>query len=346
MNKMDCFMDEKEKIDGGSKDNVTFHGMKTPDTLELTEYFDTSDVTDMSSMFQDIRVPTPEEIGVPPKGILRETQDGLMHYEGELGVFDYNPEEFEINRYFTSYLHYCGTGNSVNLPKGCKNTRYMFYECELPAGFHLGEDFDTSEVTDMSFMFYGCKFPEGFTLGRYFNTINVKFMTSMFDTCEFPEGFTLGNNFNTIKVTDMGSMFRRCKFPEGFTLGRYFNTINVRFMSRMFSACRFHENFSLGEKFDTSNVIDMENMFTSCVFPKGFRFGEHFKTNNVKTMDYIFCSAEFLDGFILDDNFSINSNETAIMLFEDATYRGEPVIGAQGSQEIEEILNKLKGRNS
>ena len=292
MNKMDCFMDGKEKIDGGSKDNVTFHGMKTPDTLELTEYFDTSDVTDMSSMFQDIRVPTPEEIGVPPKGILRETQDGLMHYEGELGVFDYNPEEFEINRYFTSYLHYCGTGNSVNLPKGCKNTRYMFYECELPAGFHLGEDFDTSEVTDMSFMFYGCK------------------------------------------------------FPEGFTLGRYFNTINVRFMSRMFSACRFHENFSLGEKFDTSNVIDMENMFTSCVFPKGFRFGEHFKTNNVKTMDYIFCSAEFLDGFILDDNFSINSNETAIMLFEDATYRGEPVIGAQGSQDIEEILNKLKGRNS
>ncbi len=38
--------------------------------------------------------------------------------------------------------------------------------------------------------------------------------------------------------------------------------------------------------------------------------------------------------------------KTAIMLFEDATYRGEPVIGAQRSQEIEEILNKLKGRNS
>lgn len=95
----------------------------------------------MSSMFQDIRVPTPEEIGVPPKGILRETQNGLIHYEGELGVFDYNPEEFEINRYFTSYLHYCGTGNSVNLPKGCTNTRYMFYECELPVGFHLGGRF-------------------------------------------------------------------------------------------------------------------------------------------------------------------------------------------------------------
>ena len=96
MNKMDCFMDGKEKIDGGSKDNVTFHGMKTPDTLELTEPFDTSKTDAISSMFQDIRVPAPEEIGIPPKGILRETQDGLMHYEGELGVFDYNPEEFEV----------------------------------------------------------------------------------------------------------------------------------------------------------------------------------------------------------------------------------------------------------
>lgn len=120
---------------------IMFHGMKTPDTLELTEYFDTSDVTDMSSMFQDVKIPIPEEIGASSKGILRETQDGLMHYEGELGVFDYNPEEFEINRYYASCLHYCGTGNSVNLPKGCKNTRYMFYECELPAGFHLGGRF-------------------------------------------------------------------------------------------------------------------------------------------------------------------------------------------------------------
>lgn len=132
-------MDGKEKIDDGSKDNVMFHGMKTPDTLELTEYFDTSDVTDMSSMFQDIRVPTPEEIGVPPKGILRETQNGLIHYEGELGVFDYNPEEFEINRYFTSYLHYCGTGNSVNLPKVVQTHGICFMSVNFQLVFIWGK---------------------------------------------------------------------------------------------------------------------------------------------------------------------------------------------------------------
>ena len=70
MNKMDCFMDGKEKIDGGSKDNVMFHGMKTPDTLELTEHFDTSNVTDMSSMFQDVKIPIPGEIGTSPEGML------------------------------------------------------------------------------------------------------------------------------------------------------------------------------------------------------------------------------------------------------------------------------------
>lgn len=96
MDKMNCFGDEKEKVDDDSRDNTMFRNMKIPDTLEFTEPFDTSKTDAISSMFQDIRVPAPEEIGIPPKEILRETQDGLMHYEGELGVFDYNPEEFEV----------------------------------------------------------------------------------------------------------------------------------------------------------------------------------------------------------------------------------------------------------
>lgn len=96
MDKMNCFGDEKEKVDDDSRDNTMFRNMKIPDTLEFTEPFDTSKTDAISSMFQDIRVPAPEEMGIPPKGILRETQDGLMHYEGELGVFDYNPEEFEV----------------------------------------------------------------------------------------------------------------------------------------------------------------------------------------------------------------------------------------------------------
>lgn len=82
----------------------------------------------------------------------REKKNKLVHYKGELGDFCYDPKEFEVvNEGYGQYLHYVGFGKAVNLPKGCVNTRYMFYQCSLPYGFTLGNDFDTSKVTDMFF---------------------------------------------------------------------------------------------------------------------------------------------------------------------------------------------------
>lgn len=44
----------------------------------------------------------------------------IRHYEGELGNFDYDDEEFEVlgEHISAPYLHYKGKGLSVNLPKG------------------------------------------------------------------------------------------------------------------------------------------------------------------------------------------------------------------------------------
>ena len=90
--------------------------------------------------------------------------DGLIHYQGELGDFWYDPMEFEIEHTKSDKLHYTGNGNSVSLPKGCINTRGMFGGCELPEGFQL-IGFNTSDVIDMSDMFSHCKLPKGFSLG-------------------------------------------------------------------------------------------------------------------------------------------------------------------------------------
>ena len=46
----------------------------------------------------------------------------IQHYEGELGIFDYDDEEFELldgresDEWFGKYLHYKGKGFSVDLP--------------------------------------------------------------------------------------------------------------------------------------------------------------------------------------------------------------------------------------
>ena len=262
MDKMNCFGDEKEKVDDDSRDNTMFRNMKIPDTLEFTEPFDTSKTDAISSMFQDIRVPAPEEMGIPPKGILRETQDGLMHYEGELGVFDYNPEEFEVI-YIDGgdALHYIGY-HAVRLPEGCINTRYMFAQDYLPEGF-LGWWFDTSSVVNMEHMFDSCHFYEGFTLREKFDTGKVTNMAHMFDSCAFSEGFSLGDRFDTSKVIDMSYMFDYCKFPVGF---------------------------SLGKKFDTSSAKNMECMFIRSELPKGFTSNK-FKINvGAYGTIFLYCS--------------------------------------------------------
>ena len=132
-----------------------------------------------------------------------EKKRNLVHYEGELGVFDYDPREFRIERLDDfDYLHYHGSGKSIDLPDGCINTRYMFSYCGLPKGFTLGEHFNTSKVTCMESMFLRCNLKEGFSLGECFDTSNVTNMENMFQECVLPRAFSLGEHLETSNVTD------------------------------------------------------------------------------------------------------------------------------------------------
>ena len=150
----------------------------------------------------------------------------IKHYEGELGTFDYDDEEFEWahddEERYIAYLHYIGKGKSVDLPNGCINTRYMFSNCALPDGFTLGDKFDTSSVKNMVCMFCYCHMPEIFTLGDKFDTSNVEDMAGMFKDCTLPKLFTLGDKFYTSKVKHMDYMFFNCNFGEEFNFGNHF----------------------------------------------------------------------------------------------------------------------------
>ncbi|MCM1208015.1 MAG: hypothetical protein NC309_03755 [Ruminococcus sp.] len=102
----------------------------------------------------------------------------MKHYEGVLGTFDYDEEEFEVVREASEYLHYCGKGNSVDLPEG----------------FILGEKFNTGNVNIMHDMFCGCIFPSNFTLGDKFDARKVIATKDIFKCCVFPSGFVLPNH--------------------------------------------------------------------------------------------------------------------------------------------------------
>lgn len=172
--------------------------------------------------------------------------DGLVHYQGELGDFWYDPNEFSIGQIGSDMLHYEGNGNSVSLPKGCINTRHMFEVCVcvLPEGFQL-IDFNTSDVINMSHMFYGCKLSKGFSLGDKFDTSNVTDMAGMFAKAKLPEGFILGDKFTFGTAINLSNMFYCVEFPKGFSLNDFTFTAN-RDYADMFSGCKFPAGFQIG----------------------------------------------------------------------------------------------------
>lgn len=141
---------------------------------------------------------------------LVQRYDGLLHYQGELGDFWYDPREFELIEIFDKEcLHYAGESALVHFPKGCISTRYMFYRSELPEGFKL-VDFDTSEVVDMQGMFLDCKASVGFSLGENFDTGNVLDMRRMFENGKMAYDFNLGDKFCITHDTDYRWIFENC----------------------------------------------------------------------------------------------------------------------------------------
>ena len=274
-----------------------------------------------------------------------EKKRNLIHYEGELGVFDYDPREFKIEKqdvYNYDRLHYCGSGKLAELPYGCTNVRHMFEDCILPDGFSLGESFHTSKVTSMRYMFAGCRLPEGFSLGEHFNTSNVTDMVGMFYECELPDGFTLGGKFDTSKVIDMHEMFEECKLPEGFSLGEYFDTSNVIRMDAMFCGCKLPDGFSFGGHFDTSNVTNMEYMFCRCKLPGGFTLGERFDTSRVTDMLCMFKDCILPEGFSLGECFDTSNIFDMEDMFDHCSYGNSDLYDYFKTQSDSEIIEKLK----
>ena len=116
------------------------------------------------------------------------------------------------------------------------------------------KDIDVSEITDMSGLFFGTKRTDFDGINEW-NTSNVKDMSFMFDNCK---SFNHPLNFDTSNVTDMSGMFFNC---ENFNQSLNFNTINVTDMSYMFSGCK---KFNQQLNFNTSKVQDISYMFFEC----------------------------------------------------------------------------------
>ena len=234
-----------------------FWNMHSLTSLNLSN-FDTSKVTNMSSMFYSMRNLTSLDLSNFDTSNVTNMK-AMFHNSWSLTSL--NLSNFNTSKVTKMESMFDNTGlTSLNLSNfdtsKVTNMSRMFAFMRNLTTLDLS-NFDTSNVTDMGSMFLNMPSLTSLNISN-FNTSKVTNMGYMFEHMSSLTTLNL-SNFDTSRVTYMFSMFEGMSNLTILDLSN-FDTSKVTNMSRMFYNMRNLTTLDLSN-FDTSNVTDMESMF-------------------------------------------------------------------------------------
>ena len=244
--------------------------------LDLSS-FDTSKVTDMKYMF--------EQLGVD----LKNADGSAIAPTLDLSAFDTG----KVTTMLGMFLN-CKTLKNIDLSSfdtsSVTTMQEMFRGCEMLETLDLSR-FITSNVTTMSNMFKNCKGLKSIDVS-HFDTTSVDNMTNMFGNCQSLTTLDL-SSFHNGAVTDTSYMFTDCYKLKTLILPDNFGTQNVTTMQQMFFKCEALEAVDLSG-FDTRNVTSFYMMFESCYELKALDVSR-FDTRSATTMYEMFHQCRKLE---------------------------------------------------
>ncbi len=215
-----------EGIAANFNSSYLFANFRYLQSIEGMEYFDTSNVTDMYSMFNGCAALT--SLDLSNFDTSQVTNMNSM-FKGCRGLTSLDLSNFD-------------TSNVIGMPD-------MFNGCRGLTSLDLS-NFDTSQVRTMLSMFYNCVSLVSLDLSN-FDTSQVTNMHSMFTNCRALTSLDL-SSFDTSNVMSMQAMFSDCSSLTSLYVSS-FNTSNVTNMSSMFAGCRDLTSLDLST-FDMSKL--------------------------------------------------------------------------------------------
>lgn len=239
-----------------------FYGMYELDSIEGIGNLNTTEVTDMSSMFGACSNLT--NLDVSNFNTTNVTNMSNLFFNcSSLTSLDVSKFNTANVTDMSSMFVGCSGVTSLDVSKfntaNVTTMADMFQECSALTSLDVSK-FNTDKVTDMSGMFYGCNKLTSLDVSK-FNTDKVTDMAAMFDGCNLLTSLDV-SNFNTANVTYLDYMFRNCYMLTSLDVSK-FNTEKVTDMSYMFYSCLRLTNIDVS-KFNTANVTDMKFMFYQC----------------------------------------------------------------------------------
>ena len=186
---------------------------------------------------------------VPTSGIIEKFDASEAEDSSIIGYYTDEDSNYMYELTFVSETNIEANQNSSSLFKDLSNAKEIVFD-----------NFDTSQVTDMSYMFNNCKNLTSLDVSK-FDTSQVTNMNCMFWTCSSLTSLDV-SKFDTSQVTDMSSMFGKCESLTSLDVSK-FDTSQVTSMDTMFHVCENLTSLDVSN-FDTSKVTSMNAMFWDC----------------------------------------------------------------------------------
>lgn len=205
-----AYIQANEKIFANQNSGSLFSDFEKLSTIEGLEYFDTSQVTNMDSMFSNCNNLT------------------------TLDLSNFNTSNVTN---MTNMFNRCSSLTTLDLSSfntsNVSSMSTMFQSCTNLVSLNL-TTFNTSNVYYMNAMFNFCNSLSSLNLNS-FDTHRVVSMRRMFANCTKLNNLDL-SSFNTSNVNDMSNMFYNCNSLENLDLSN-FNTSQVENTEQMFCGC-------------------------------------------------------------------------------------------------------------
>ena len=204
-----------------------------------------------------------------------------------------------------------GTGNDARADN-------MFLNCTSLGNVNTLSNWDTSNITNMSYMFDGCSYLNNLTGLSNWNTGNVTDMKYMFRGCSMLKSLSALGNWDLQKGPNMERMFTRCGVNDISGLINW-NVSKVSTLTGLFELCMSLTDISGLENWDTQSVTNLSYAFADCRVLSSVKPLEKWNVGNVQNMTGTFQRC--FDLTSIDDlkNWDLSSCTSLSNSFQDCT---------------------------
>ena len=333
----DCscmFNTRVDLIDPNNFSNITL--------IDFNDCINTSNVTDMSSMFVGCMGLTSLDVSGFNTSNVTDMSDMFGSCWGltSLDLSNFNTSNVTDMSYMFAG---CSALSSLDLSnfntESVESMGSMFNGCSALTSLNVS-GFNTLKVMDMNYMFIGCSALTSLDVSG-FNTSNVTDMGAMFCVCSSLISLDV-RNFDTSNVTSMESMFNGCSSLTSLDVSD-FNTSKVWNMASMFNSCSSLTSLDLSS-FVPSSVTDMSWMFNGCSALTSLNLS-NFNTESVESMSFMFNGCSSLTSLDLS-NYNTESVKDMSFMFNDCSALTSLDLSNFNTESVESMGSMFNGCSS